>query len=52
MRAGRLLDSPRQAARFVSLLGYEKTSQVGGGEKPEQWMCMHSFLTRGKGVSF
>lgn len=52
LRAGRLLDTPRQAARFVSLIGYEKTSLVGGGEKPEQWSTMHSFLCRNKGVSF
>ena len=50
LRAGRLLDTPRQAARFVSLIGYEKALSVGGGEKPEIWCSMHGFLTRNKGV--
>ena len=49
MRAGRLLDTPRQAARFVSLIGYEKPQTVGAGEKSEQWTSMHSFLARNKG---
>lgn len=51
MRVGRLLDTPRQAARFVSLLGYERTSQLGGGDGHEQWTSMHAFVARGKGVS-
>lgn len=50
LRAGRLLDTPRQAARFVSLIGYEKVATVGGGEKAEQWSTTHSFLCRNKGV--
>ena len=50
LRAGRLLDTPRQASRFVSLIGYEKVSTVGGGEKAEQWTTMHGFLCRNKGV--
>ena len=32
MRAGRLLDSPRHAARFVSLLPFEKDESLGGGK--------------------
>lgn len=32
MRAGRLLDSPRHAARFVSLLPFEKDEALGGGK--------------------
>lgn len=52
LRAGRLLDTPRQAARFVSLIGYEKAVSVGGGERTEQWSSMHAFLARNKGVSF
>ena len=51
LHAGRLLDSPRQAARFVSLLGYEHTQSVGGG-KAEMWSSLHAFLCKGKGVSF
>ncbi|ELT93283.1 hypothetical protein CAPTEDRAFT_130762 [Capitella teleta] len=48
MRAGRLLDMSRQAARFCSLIGYEKVAMVGGG-KAEQWSAMHTFLSRNKG---
>lgn len=51
LRAGRLIDTPREAARFVSLIGYEKAPSVGGGERSEQWSTMHSFLTRNKGDS-
>ena len=50
LRAGRLLDSPRQVARFVSLLGYEHSPSVGGG-KVEMWSSLHAFLCKGKGVS-
>lgn len=49
LRAGRLLDSPRQAARFVSLLGYEHTPSLGGG-RAEMWSSLHAFLCKGKGV--
>jgi len=48
LRAGRLLDSPRQAARFVSLLGYEHAPYVGGG-KAEMWSSLFAFLCKGKG---
>ncbi|KAG9479092.1 hypothetical protein GDO78_012642 [Eleutherodactylus coqui] len=48
-RAGRLLDTPRQAARFVNVLGYEKAPVVGGGGKQEQWCTMLAFLCRNKG---
>jgi centrosomal protein CEP76 len=47
--AGRLLDTPRQAARFVSLFGYERAPTVGGGVKTEQWCSMQAFLCKGKG---
>ena len=50
LRAGRLLDTPRQAARFVNLIGYEKMLAVGGGNRLEQWTSMHAFLCRNKGV--
>uniref|UniRef100_A0A8C4EJP4 Centrosomal protein of 76 kDa n=1 Tax=Dicentrarchus labrax TaxID=13489 RepID=A0A8C4EJP4_DICLA len=50
LRAGRLLESPRQAARFVSLLALEKAPVVGGGGgKQEQWCTLMAFLCRGKG---
>uniref|UniRef100_A0A4W5NXZ6 Centrosomal protein of 76 kDa n=1 Tax=Hucho hucho TaxID=62062 RepID=A0A4W5NXZ6_9TELE len=49
LRAGRLLESPRQAARFVSLLGLEKAPVVGGGGKQEQWCSLLAFLCRSKG---
>ncbi|XP_063342348.1 centrosomal protein of 76 kDa isoform X2 [Pelmatolapia mariae] len=49
LRAGRLLESPRQAARFISLLAHEKAPVVGGGGKQEQWCTLMAFLCRGKG---
>ena len=51
LRAGRLLDTARQAARFVSLLHQERTPSLGGGGRTEQWTTMHAFLVRNKGVS-
>ncbi|XP_013388058.1 centrosomal protein of 76 kDa [Lingula anatina] len=51
LRAGRLLDTPREASRFVSLIGYEKVPVLGGGERAEQWANMHTFLCRNKGDS-
>ena len=48
LRAGRLLESPRQAARFVSLLADEKAPLVGGGAKQEQWCSLLAFVCRGK----
>ncbi|XP_034554580.1 centrosomal protein of 76 kDa [Notolabrus celidotus] len=49
LRAGRLLESPRQAARFVSLMAHERAPVVGGGNKQEQWCTLMAFLCRGKG---
>ncbi|XP_072317230.1 centrosomal protein of 76 kDa [Eucyclogobius newberryi] len=50
LRAGRLLESPRQAARFVSLLAHERAPVVGSGAgKHEQWCTLLAFLCRGKG---
>ncbi|XP_023185960.1 centrosomal protein of 76 kDa isoform X1 [Xiphophorus maculatus] len=49
LRAGRLLENPRQAARFVSLLTHERAPVVGGGGKQEQWCTLMAFLCRGKG---
>lgn len=49
LRAGRLLDTPRQAARFVSLLGHERAPVIGGGGgKQEQWCTLLAFLCRSK----
>lgn len=52
LRAGRLLDSPRHASRFVSLLPLEKTSSVGSsGSCCEVWSRLHTVLAKKKGVS-
>lgn len=48
LRAGRLLESPRQAARFVSLLAQERAPVLGGGTRHEQWSTMMAFLCRNK----
>lgn len=49
LRADRLLDTPRQAARFVSVLGYERAPVIGGGDsKQEQWCTLLAFLCRNK----
>lgn len=51
LRAGRLLDSPRHAARFVSLIPFERASSVGsGGCCTEVWSSLHATLSRKKGV--
>uniref|UniRef100_A0A8C2J7L7 Centrosomal protein 76 n=1 Tax=Cyprinus carpio TaxID=7962 RepID=A0A8C2J7L7_CYPCA len=49
LRAGRLLESPRQAARFVCLLAQQRAPVVGGGVRQEQWCSMMGFLCRNKG---
>ncbi|POI34772.1 hypothetical protein CIB84_001476, partial [Bambusicola thoracicus] len=50
LRAGRLLDTPRQAARFVNVLGYERAPVIGGGGgKQEQWCTLLAFICRNKG---
>ncbi|XP_065828302.1 centrosomal protein of 76 kDa-like isoform X2 [Oscarella lobularis] len=46
---GRLIESPRAAARFVSLIEYERTPTVGGDSKPELWASMGAFLSKGAG---
>ena len=50
MRVGRLLESPREAARFVSLLTYERPSRVGSARN-EVWNSLHTVLSTRKGVS-
>ncbi|PIK54257.1 putative centrosomal protein [Apostichopus japonicus] len=49
LRAGRLLDTPRQAARFISVIGFERSSTVGGGQPKEQWNSSHAFLCKNRG---
>ena len=52
LRAGRLLDSPRHAARFVSLIPFEKTGCVGRGACcSEMWTNRFALLINRKGVS-
>lgn len=51
LRCGRLLENPRQAARFVSLIKYDKPSAVGNSERSERWSSLHSFIAANKGVS-
>lgn len=52
LKAGRLLDSPRHAARFVSLVPFEKTGSVGnGGCCSDVWTSCFSMLASRKGVS-
>eukprot|EP01137_Pigoraptor_chileana_P005113 Opistho-2@47775 len=49
LRAGRLLDTPRHAVRFVSLLAVDRSSPIGGGAHTEQWLTLHSLLAARKG---
>ncbi|CAL1548119.1 unnamed protein product [Lymnaea stagnalis] len=49
LRAGRLLDTPRQAARFVALMHHEKLQSLGGGGRVEQWTNTHAFLCQNRG---
>jgi len=48
--ADRLLDSPLHAARFVSLIPFER-QDAPGAEREEIWHSMQSFLSRGCGDS-
>ncbi|KAJ8602334.1 hypothetical protein CTAYLR_004204 [Chrysophaeum taylorii] len=49
LRAGRGLDSPRHAARFVSLVALEKEGTVGGGARADVWHSPHGILARRAG---
>lgn len=49
LRGARCLDSPRHAARFVSLIPLEKEDSVGGGATVDAWHTAHAFLARGSG---
>lgn len=44
-KKGRLLTSPRQAARFVALIPLETRSKIGGA-KSDSWASHFSFLAR------
>lgn len=48
MYADRLLDSPLHAARFVSLIPFERL-EAPGADKVEIWHSMQAFLSRGCG---
>jgi centrosomal protein CEP76 len=48
LKTNRMIDSPLQAARFVSLIPFER-SENPGGTRPEVWYSMHTFLSKGKG---
>ena len=50
MIADRLLDTPLHAARFVSLIPFQRL-EAPGAEKVEVWHSMQSFLSRGCGDS-
>lgn len=51
LRSGRLLDSPRHAARFVSLIPFEKAGSVGSsGSCSEMWSSPFSMLVSKRGV--
>ena len=47
---GRVIDSPRHAARFVSLIPYTKVESIGAGAgRSEIWHTFHTFLSLRKG---
>ena len=51
LRVGRLLDGPRHAARFVSLIKYRNVVSVGEKSVGEDaWRSRHSVLVTGSGV--
>ena len=52
LRCGRLLENPRQAARFVSLIKYDKPAVVGSSDRSERWQSFHSLLAANKGVCY
>jgi len=43
-----MIESPRHAARFVSLIPCKSTTQVGGGIR-EQWLSLHAFIASTSG---
>lgn len=51
IRANRLLNTPREAARFVGLIPVGKKETIGQGRVQEKWISMHTFLCFNKGES-
>jgi centrosomal protein CEP76 len=50
LTGGRVIDSPRHAARFVSLIPYTKVESIGAGAgRTEIWHTFHTFLSLRKG---
>jgi len=49
LKSGRLITSPKMAIRFVSAFPYEKHGILGGVNRGEQWLSIHSFLCVKKG---
>ena len=50
MRTCRLINSPREAARFVSLFGFDKaTTSFGVSDKQEPWLHLHTFFVKNSG---
>ena len=54
LKADRILESPRHAARFVSLIPYVQSSTTFGSEgcRREVWSSLHTLFSCKKGVSF
>src|SRR5690349_3106078 len=51
LRLGRLLDTPKHAARFVSLLEMESDSnETLTASKNQVWSTTHTFLSKKKGT--
>ena len=51
MIADRMLDTPLHAARFVSLIPFQRLEAIGK-EKVEVWHSMQSFLSRVRFLHF
>lgn len=52
LKASRVVESPREAARLVSLCDYEHHSAIGStSARPEVWNSLYAFLSVKKGVS-
>eukprot|EP00750_Incisomonas_marina_P006867 INCI14731.12.p2 GENE.INCI14731.12~~INCI14731.12.p2 ORF type:complete len:628 (+),score=100.91 INCI14731.12:2445-4328(+) len=49
LQAHHVIESPLQAARFVSLLGYVAPRGVGQRRLIEKWPCLHSVLVQRSG---
>ena len=45
MQGGRYIESPLHAARFVSLIPYNRKDNVGGAGRDETWHCPFTALT-------